>query len=104
MNWINCFISILGISGTIYNNFSMSLFVSGLATFIQCKKIEYPIQIFMNEGFNSVITEYMGGIILEVDYNPKKYNSEIEVMEDFLNFLNGPKTETDEFGIYPVKS
>lgn len=72
--------------------------------FIQCKKIEYPIQIFMNEGFNSIITEYMGGIILEVDYNPKKYNSEIEVMEDFLNFLNGPKTETDEFGIYPVKS
>ena len=71
--------------------------------FIQCKKIGYPIQIFMNEGFNSVITEYMGGIVLEVDYDTKKYNSEIEVMEDFLNFLNGPKTETDEFGIYPTK-
>lgn len=72
--------------------------------FIQCKKIGYSIQIFMNEGFNSVITEYMGGIVLEVDYDTKKYNSEIEVMEDFLNFLNGPKTETDEFGIYPTKA
>lgn len=72
--------------------------------FIQCKKIGYPIQIFMNEGFNSVITEYMGGIVLEVDYDTKKYNSEIEVMEDFLNFLNGPKIETDEFGIYPTKA
>lgn len=72
--------------------------------FIQCKKIGYPIQIFMNEGFNSFITEYMGGIVLEVDYDTKKYNSEIEVMEDFLNFLNGPKTETDEFGIYPTKA
>ena len=39
--------------------------------FIQCKKIGYPIQIFMNEGFNSVITEYMGGIVLEVDYDTK---------------------------------
>ena len=71
--------------------------------FIQCKKIGYPIQIFMNEGFNSVITEYMGGIVLEVDYDTKKYNSEIEVMEDFLNFLNGPDTITDEFGICPIE-
>lgn len=71
--------------------------------FIQCKKIGYSMQLFMNEGFNSVIREYMGGIVLEVGYNTEKYNSEIEVMEAFLNFLNGPEIETDNFGIYPIK-
>ena len=40
--------------------------------------------------------------MLDVDYKDK-YSSETEVMEDFLNFLNGPGASTDQFGIYPAK-
>lgn len=40
--------------------------------------------------------------LLDVDYKDK-YSSETEVMEDFLNFLNGPGASTDQFGICLAK-
>lgn len=66
--------------------------------FIQLEKSKYCIRLFMNEGFAESYIPHEAGIVLEVDYNDK-YNSKIEVMEDFLNFLNGPETVTDQFGV-----
>lgn len=73
-----------------------------LIKFVQLKKVGYCMRLFMNEGFGESCIPHEAGIVLEVDYK-NKYASEIEVMEDFLNFLNGPETSTDEFGICPAK-
>lgn len=67
-----------------------------LIKFIQLDKLgkRSSIVICMNDDFSNV---------LNVDYDLSKYSSEIEAMENFLIFLNGPETSTDQFGIYPVK-
>lgn len=74
-----------------------------LVKFVQCTKIGYFMRLFMNDGFAENYRAYEAGIILQVDYNGEKYNSEAEVIEDFLNFLNGPDTITDKFGICPIE-
>ena len=71
--------------------------------FAQCKSLKDSINLFMNEGFSGENATKKAGIVLLVDYDGKKYNSEAEVIENFLNFLNGPDTTTDEFGIYPIE-
>lgn len=70
---------------------------------VQCTKIGYFMCLFMNEGYAESYLTYPGGIVLQVDYNTEKYNSEIEVVQHFLSFLSGAETETDEFGICPIK-
>lgn len=67
-----------------------------LIKFIQLDKLgkRSSIVICMNDDFSNV---------LNVDYDLSKYSSEIEAMENFLIFLHGPETSTDQFGIYPVK-
>lgn len=69
---------------------------------VQFKKIGYFMKLFMNEGFAGNYP-VEAGIVLQVDYISKKYQSEAEVIEDFLNFLNGPDAITDEFGICPIE-
>lgn len=70
---------------------------------VQCTKIGYFMKLFMNEGYAGYYTKYPSGIVLQVDYKCEKYQSEAEVIEDFLNFLNGPESVTDEFGICPIE-
>ena len=72
--------------------------------FVQHTKIGYCMRLFMNEGFAESYRSYEGGIILQVDYHGKNYNSDLEVIEDFLNFLSGPDTTTDKFGIYKIEA
>ena len=72
-----------------------------LIKFVQLTKIGYYMRLFMNEGFADNYISHEG-IVLEVDYK-HKYNSEVEVIEDFLNFLNGPENSTDQFGICPAE-
>ena len=79
-----------------------TLINTDLIKFVQLKKIGYCMRLFMNEGFAESCIPHEAGIILEIDYI-NKYNSETEAMEDFLNFLNGPETSTDQFGICPAK-
>lgn len=69
--------------------------------FVQCEEVGKFIRVFMNEGFHGNYFSFELGVVLEVDYNCGKYNSEVEVMQAFLSFLNG--SETDEFGICPIK-
>ena len=49
----------------------------------QCKQVGYFIRLFMNEGFHGNYFSYEAGIVLEVDYNRGKYNSETEIMQAF---------------------
>ena len=70
--------------------------------FVQLKQIGHCIRLFINEGFAESYGSYASGIVLDVDYKDK-YSSETEVMEDFLNFLNGPGASTDHFGICLAK-
>lgn len=73
-----------------------------LIKFIQCERIGESIRLFMNEGFSGPNTTRNAGIILDVDYNKEKYESEADVMEVFLIFLNRPEAITDEFGICQI--
>ena len=70
---------------------------------VQCTKIGYFMKLFMNEGYAESYLKYPAGIVLQVDYKCEKYSSKAEVIEDFLNFLNGPEAVTDEFGICPIE-
>jgi len=70
---------------------------------VQCTKIGYFMRLFMNEGFAGNYHTSEAGIVLQVDYKGKKYSSETELIEDFLSFLNGSETITDEFGICRIE-
>lgn len=71
--------------------------------FAQCDEIGSYIRLFMSEGFSQGHTSYEAGIVLNVDYDINRYDSKIELMEEFLAFLNSSNYWTDEFGICPVE-